>query len=124
MSHVNQQRYSQCRRERSEVRVSVVRKAVWSAARFQADARTGRVLAEWKFERGGWLQVYQLPERAGNGSVTLAVNGLDQQISALRRTGMDVGEPMRNTKANVVMIKDPDGNSIALAEALDPAMAK
>jgi predicted enzyme related to lactoylglutathione lyase len=88
------------------------------------DSRPMPELAEWKFERGGWLQVYQLPERAGNGSVTLAVNGLDQQISALRRTGMDVGEPMRNTKANVVMIKDPDGNSIALAEALDPAMAK
>jgi len=24
-------------------------------------------VAEWKFDRGGWLQVYQLPERAGGG---------------------------------------------------------
>lgn len=29
-------------------------------------------VAEWKFPRGGWLQVYQLPERAGHGSCTLA----------------------------------------------------
>jgi hypothetical protein len=31
---------------------------------------------------------------------------------------------MRSAKVKVVMIKDPDGNSIALAEALDPGMAK
>ena len=26
---------------------------------------TNAGVAEWKFERGGWLQVYQLKERAG-----------------------------------------------------------
>ena len=35
-------------------------------------------VAEWKFERGGWLQVYQLPERAGGGSCTLAVSDIHQ----------------------------------------------
>jgi len=29
-------------------------------------------LAEWQFPHAGWLQRYQLPERAGPGSLTLA----------------------------------------------------
>jgi predicted enzyme related to lactoylglutathione lyase len=78
---------------------------------------------EWKFEGGGWLQVYQLPERAGKGSVTLAVTSLNRQLESLKAAGLPVGEPMKGPKVNVVMIKDPDGNSIAFAEALDPSMA-
>ena len=36
-------------------------------------------VAEWKFPRGGWLQVYQLPERAGAGSCTLAVDDIERR---------------------------------------------
>ena len=89
-----------------------------------ADSKLMSEVIEWKFERGGWLQVYQLPERAGRGSVTLAVSSLTQQIGELKKLGIDAGEPMRSPKVNVVMIKDPDGNSIAFAEALDPSMAR
>jgi len=89
-----------------------------------ADSKPMSEVIEWKFERGGWLQVYQLPERAGRGSVTLAVSSLTQQIGELKKLGIDAGEPMRNLKVNVVMIKDPDGNSIAFAEALDATMAR
>jgi catechol 2,3-dioxygenase-like lactoylglutathione lyase family enzyme len=81
------------------------------------------VLAEWKFERGGWLQVYELKERAGAGSVTLAVDSLEDQIAALRQIGIDPGRPMISEKVKVVMIRDPDGNSIAFAQAIDPTMA-
>lgn len=90
-----------------------------------ADSRPMPELAEWKFERGGWLQLYQGPERAGSGTVTLAVSSLEEQVSDLReRCGIDVGEPMIGETANVVMINDPDGNSIAFAEALDPGVAQ
>ena len=89
-----------------------------------ADSKPMPEVIEWKFERGGWLQVYQLPERAGRGSVTLAVSSLTQQIGELKKLGIDASEPMRSPKVNVVMIKDPDGNSIAFAEALDPSMAR
>lgn len=89
-----------------------------------ADARPMPELAEWKFERGGWLQVYQLKERAGAGSVTLAVSSLEDQMTSLREAGIDPGTPMMSAKVKVVMIKDPDGNSIALAEAIDPGMAR
>ena len=45
------------------------------------DARPMAEVAEWKFDRGGWLQVYQLPERAGKGSLTLAVSNLYSSFS-------------------------------------------
>ena len=41
-------------------------------------------VAEWSFERGGWLQVYQLPERAGSGSFTLAVSNLEEEVARWR----------------------------------------
>jgi hypothetical protein len=89
-----------------------------------ADSTPMAELAEWKFERGGWLQVYQLPERAGNGSVTLSVSSLEQQIEDLKRRGFDAGESLSSDKAKFIMIKDPDGNSIAFAEACDTDMAQ
>ena len=76
--------------------------------------------AEWKFEQGGWLQVYQNAERAGLGSVTLAVSNLDEQMSDLEKAGVAAGQPMVSEKLKVVMIKDPDGNSIAFVESLEP----
>jgi catechol 2,3-dioxygenase-like lactoylglutathione lyase family enzyme len=82
-----------------------------------ADSTSVPEVAEWKFEQGGWLQVYQLKERAGAGSVTLAVSSLDDQMASLCEIGIDPGDPMISKKVKVVMIKDPDGNSIAFAEA-------
>jgi predicted enzyme related to lactoylglutathione lyase len=93
--------------------------APWYAKLFgrAADSTPMPTVAEWKFESGGWLQVYELQERAGQGSVTLAVTSVDDQIDSLRAMGIDAGKPMVNGKMKVIMIKDPDGNSIAFAEA-------
>ena len=79
---------------------------------------------EWKFGRGGWLQVYQLPERAGSGSFTLAVTDLDEEIRKLRALGVDTTKQSNGSKARVLMITDPDGNHIAFAQALDATMAR
>jgi hypothetical protein len=46
-------------------------------------------VAEWKFERGGWLQVYELPERAGRGSFTLAVSDIDEVVAHAQKLGID-----------------------------------
>ena len=89
-----------------------------------ADSRPMPEVGEWSFERGGWLQIYRGPERAGSGSVTLAVSSLEEQLSALREAGVDPPEPSISDKVKVVMIKDPDGNSIAFAEAIDPTIAQ
>jgi predicted enzyme related to lactoylglutathione lyase len=89
-----------------------------------ADSRPMAEVAEWKFERGGWLQVYENAERAGTGSCTLAVSNLDEQVADLEKKGIKAGQPMLNEKAKVVMIKDPEGNSIAFAEAIDQSIAR
>jgi hypothetical protein len=82
-----------------------------------ADSTPMQEVAEWKFERGGWLQVYQNKERAGLGSVTLAITSLAEQVASLKRIGIDPGTQMTTETEKIVMIKDPDGNSIAFAES-------
>lgn len=76
-------------------------------------------MAEWRFEHGGWLQVYQLPERAGAGSFTLSVTNLDEQIAKLDAMQMNTQQRTSSPTVRTVMITDPDGNHIAFAEALD-----
>ena len=88
------------------------------------DSRPMPEVAEWKFERGGWLQVYQLPERAGAGSFTLAVSNIGEQAAALGRLGIDTSQRNSGGKVKTLMITDPDGNHIAFAESIDPSMAQ
>jgi catechol 2,3-dioxygenase-like lactoylglutathione lyase family enzyme len=82
-------------------------------------------LVEWQFERGGGLQVYQLPERAGQGSCTLIVSDIDELAGRLRDSGVAPdAEPARHDRVDTVMIRDPDGNSIAFAMPKDRSLAQ
>jgi predicted enzyme related to lactoylglutathione lyase len=89
-----------------------------------ADSNPMPEVSEWKFERGGWLQVYENKQRAGAGSVTFAVEDLEAQIATLEKLGLDAGQPITTKVVKVVMIQDPDGNSIAFAEARSPSIAQ
>lgn len=89
-----------------------------------ADSTPMPEVAEWRFPRGGWLQVYELPERAGHGSFTLAVSDLAAEIERLRGLDVDTGQRTRGEAVKTVMITDPDGNHIAFAEASDRSMAR
>jgi predicted enzyme related to lactoylglutathione lyase len=89
-----------------------------------ADSRPMPEVAEWKFPRGGWLQIYQLPERAGRGSVTLAVSNLDDTTAQVQKLGVDTSQRTSGAKVKTLMIVDPDGNHIAFAETLDRTMAR
>jgi hypothetical protein len=81
-------------------------------------------VCEWKFERGGWLQVYALPERAGGGSCTLAVDDIDDVITHAKSLGIDTSKTTSNPRVKTLMISDLDGNHIAFAQALDERMAR
>ena len=89
-----------------------------------ADSTPMAEVAEWKFERGGWLQVYQLPERAGAGSCTLAVNDIAGLKAHLESLGLDTSQSTSGAQVKTIMITDPDGNHLAFAQALDPTMAR
>jgi predicted enzyme related to lactoylglutathione lyase len=98
----------------------------WYAALFQrqADSCPMPEVAEWKFPRGGWLQVYQLPERAGRCSCTLAVDDIQAIARHVESLGIHSGKRAGGEKVKTLMITDPDGNSLAFAQALDPTMAR
>ena len=89
-----------------------------------ADSRPMPEVAEWKFPRGGWLQVYQLAERAGCGSFTLAVTDIDEIIARAQKLGIDTSDKSSSPKVKTLMIIDPDGNHIAFAQALDKTMER
>ncbi|HVQ36009.1 MAG TPA: VOC family protein [Pyrinomonadaceae bacterium] len=89
-----------------------------------ADSTPMPEVAEWKFSRGGWLQVYQLPERAGSGSCTLAVSSIEEMVAHVEELGVDASERSSGAQVKTLMIEDPDGNHIAFAEALDKTMAR
>jgi len=84
--------------------------------------RTGEAgVVEWVFEQGGRLQLHQRPERAGRGSLTLAVGNLDTEMLELNKWGINVGDVIRTSSERILVIVDPDGNSITLAEVLLPS---
>jgi predicted enzyme related to lactoylglutathione lyase len=89
-----------------------------------ADSTPMPEVAEWNFPRGGWLQVYQLPERAGSGSCTLAVSDIEEVVAHVEKLGIDASKRSSGAQAKTLMIVDPDGNHIAFAEALDKTMAR
>ena len=89
-----------------------------------ADSNPMPEVAEWKFPRGGWLQVYQLPDRAGSGSCTLAVSDIEEIVARVKDLGIDASERSSGAQVKTLMIVDRDGNHIAFAEALDKSMAR
>ena len=80
-------------------------------------------VAEWEFPRGGWLQVYQLPERAGSCSFTLSVSDLQEVVANVEQLGVDTSQRTSGPQVKTVMIVDPDGNHIAIAQTFDNSMA-
>lgn len=89
-----------------------------------ADSSPMPTLAEWKFAGGGGLQVYQLPERAGDGSVTLAVSDIEEVVAHAGTLGIDTSQQSSNEQVKTLMIADPDGNHIAFAQALDQGVMR
>jgi hypothetical protein len=82
-------------------------------------------IMEWQLERGGGLQIYQLPEQAGHGSCTLIVDDIDEMAQHLRSTELAADpKTARNEYVDTIMIKDPDGNSIAFAVPKDATLAR
>jgi catechol 2,3-dioxygenase-like lactoylglutathione lyase family enzyme len=94
----------------------------WYEQLFGPGSRPIPEVVEWQLADGGGLQVYELPERAGRGSCTVVVSDIDEMVGVLRRTGIAPdAAAMRHDQVDTVMIKDPDGNSIAFATPKDAA---
>lgn len=78
-------------------------------------------MVEWVFEQGGRLQLRQQADRAGRGSLLLAVGSLDTEMLQLNRWGISAGDVVRTSAQRILSIEDPDGNVVSLSEMLLPA---
>ena len=99
---------------------------VWYQKLFQRtpDFMPMPTVAEWQFAGGGSLQIYVGPERAGGGSCTFTISNIEKTIDDLKQLGIDPGKLIDGGKAKVVMVKDPDGNSIAFAQAMEAGLSR
>jgi catechol 2,3-dioxygenase-like lactoylglutathione lyase family enzyme len=89
-----------------------------------ADTRPMPEVAEWKFPRGGWLQLFQDADRAGACSVTLTLPDMDHELGKLAGTGITVEMQNHSPRVNTAIVRDPDGNQVVLAQALVPDLAQ
>lgn len=91
----------------------------WFAAFFgrPADEVVGGE-ALWQVSETAWIVVDEHTERAGNALLTLGVEGLDDILARLVAHGVE-HEPVEAYDNGVrhVVVLDPDGNSLSLAEA-------
>ena len=78
-------------------------------------SRPMKEVAEFRFERGGWLQVFE---------VTLAVTDLDEQLDDLKRKCIPTDQVNRTEQVSTAVIQDPDGNQIVFAAAHSQRLAR
>ena len=81
------------------------------------DKRPMSTAGEYRFEKGGWMQIFADAERAGKSSVTLTVYDLDAKLAELDAAGIAYAEPTRTGYVDTAIITDPDGNQIVFAQA-------
>jgi hypothetical protein len=73
--------------------------------------------AAWRFTGSGWVYLVRDAARAGTAAVTLLVDDLAEQLTALAERGLSPSED--ETYANgvrKVTFTDPEGNTIAFGE--------
>jgi glyoxylase I family protein len=93
----------------------VPRSEQWYASLFgrPADNNPMPTLVEWQVVPGGWVQVFNDPDRAGSGLINFAVDELDRHLAELRGRGVEPGEIAdANRGVRLSTVTDPDGNTI------------
>lgn len=78
-------------------------------------------LAEYRFYRGGWMQIFEDAERAGRSSVTLTVDDLHATLATLDAKAIAYSKPVDTAYVETTILHDPDGNQVVLAQARSPA---
>jgi hypothetical protein len=82
------------------------------------DAQPIPTAAEWKFEGGGWLRLFQDANRAGASSVMLSETSLDERTQDCKAKGLPIASINHSGFLNTAVINDPDGNEIVFVETL------
>ena len=96
----------------------LARSEPWYAEVFgtEADRHPMDGLAEWYFEAGGGVQIFQNEENASHGTLTLLVRDIVSEHQRLCKSGLAPGDIEEGTNVRLCQINDSDGNLIVLAE--------
>ena len=82
-----------------------------------ADVVSVEDVAKWQLAENAWLQVGTDPERAGNTTITIGVNDIDAQCSALSEANLPHGEVVEYPEIiKMVEVIDPSGNKIVFVQ--------
>jgi predicted enzyme related to lactoylglutathione lyase len=78
--------------------------------------------AAWRLTDTGWIYIVGDAERCGSSLLTVLVDDLDERVAGIAERGVAPGavEVMPGIARRVV-ITDPDGNSLTLAQPLSLA---
>lgn len=79
------------------------------------------LLSRWRLPRGGWIQLRASRQHAGASSVSLMVNDLKHQRTAMENVGIEFDAPVEGDPSNIAKLHDPDGNCIILEQTLKPS---
>lgn len=92
----------------------------WFAAVFgrEPDRNPMTGLHEWDRGDAG-LQLYEKPEDAGRGTLTLIVEDMQKERRRLSDAGLEVTEIEAADYTTIMRLRDPDGNLVVLAQPND-----
>lgn len=72
--------------------------------------------AVWQLTASGAIYVVQDSQRAGNGLLTVAVDDLNAYEKQLRQAGLAFDEQVAGQAPRRLLVRDPDGNTLAFFE--------
>lgn len=82
----------------------------------ETDIEPADGVAEWEVAPGHYVQVCEVPERAGTGAVILGSTDIDALIQDLRKKGVEVSDAEDYGVVKVAVVLDPAGNEIQFAQ--------
>src|SRR4051794_36509676 len=85
------------------------------------DQRPMPNLAEWHFDNGGWIQIFEDEDRAGASSLTLVETDIDKRVADLKAKGIPIQSRTNSPKTRIAIIEDDDGNRIVFAQSISAA---
>lgn len=73
-------------------------------------------LVEWHHGSAAGFQLFEDGDKAGVGTLTLRVSGLDAERARLEAAGLAPGGIKDGDFVKIIRLNDPDGNLVVLAE--------
>ena len=94
------------------------RSVVWFTTVFerQPDAQPMTGLAEWHYGKQAGFQLYENPEHAGKGTLTLIVDDITGERERLLAGGIQANRIEAADYTTIMRLRDPDGNLAVLAQ--------